>query len=153
MDHAIKISELFEAYGKHNGIDGLQMPENGCCRIDFQDGVSMGVDLLPVQERLMLTVPVLELPQEDRAEIYADLMELNLFWENLAGARFAYMKESGLIVLTHQLRLERTDSERFIIAVENLAKSATFWRDSLNGRFIDEDSASFENDKQNYIRA
>lgn len=139
MIYQNKAAELLAAYGKHAGIEGLTLPETGCCRFTFGENLSIAVDYMPEADCFMLTAPIIELPANGRAEIYTDLMELNLFWEELACARFAIFRELGQVVLTRQLQLESISAKRFIIALESFAEAAGAWQENLSGLTASED--------------
>lgn len=139
-----KASALLAAYGRRIGVPDLAMPGTDCCQVIYDGDIIINVDYLEDSERLMLSIPIIEIPPENRSAAYADLMALNLFREELGGGCLALLKDANLAVLTLQLPLDDTLEVDGDLAetVENLAEAAQVWRSALTGEFANEDMLS-----------
>lgn len=147
-----QLADLLGEYGKLIGMPGLSLSKSASCQLTYDNKASIHLDYLSEEGRLMLACVILRLPLDHQAEAYADLMELNLYRQELANGCFALLKEAGLVVLCRQMEVASLDVQTFAEALETLAEAGMLWQDQLTGRFADEDAYRPDAASSSYIR-
>ena len=147
-----KVQRLFASLGSSLGFDA--MGSNGILtyRLNYDSDLSVHVDYLEDADRIMLAVPILGLQGEGNIDAYVDLLELNLYWDELAGGQFAMLDESKLVLFIRQIDVAAVDEETFVQDVQAFIEVAGTWFDALNGRFADEDTGVDESAQNGFVK-
>lgn len=68
----------------------------------------------------------------DNPEIYADLLELNMFRDQLAGARFILLREIGKLALFKHIAINNTTVHEFEVLFEEFMDIALKWSETFS---------------------
>lgn len=120
---------LLAALGRAVGIEALAWDAEGCCTLRF-DAVVVNLEVDPVSEQLLLYSALGEIPAEGQAELFAHLLEANLFWQDTRGGTLALDRLGHRILLTEAVPLTLVP-ERFPDRVERFVETAEAWIEQL----------------------
>ena len=106
-------------------------------QITLDNGLSLFVDHLEPVAKLMFTVPITEMNGTDTVATYLELLELNLYGEELAGGQFALAQPSNEIVLIKQVDIPSQDPATFCDSFTEFIETATVWYEAFHGAYAD----------------
>lgn len=123
-----QFASLIRGFAKQLGMDSLPMESDMSCTL-FLDDLCVTIRLLENQERIALYAALGSIPATGREELYASLLEGNLFYLGTGGATIALDRTSGIIVLHTLMPLRDMDDAAFYAAVEDFTRTADMWRE------------------------
>ncbi|WP_339057060.1 type III secretion system chaperone [Candidatus Regiella endosymbiont of Tuberolachnus salignus] len=106
--------------------DVLQLPslvfdEEGCCIVTFDD---IPINFQTIEDRLVMTIYIAELPENTEANFFAKLLAANLYWKATQGCTLAFDSESRSLV-AQVVDDENKDIKQVL---ESLLKVTEGWR-------------------------
>jgi Tir chaperone protein (CesT) family len=110
--------------------EGLQLDEEGVCRLVFDD-TSLYVVLDIASSDLVLWAPAGVLPPEGQVEILRKLMQANLFWGSTHGATLSLAPDGETVILACRVPLHGLKSNELGFAVEQMRNDATTFNEGL----------------------
>ena len=149
MSTVEKAQRLFAECGKLLGANITESTENKSYRFTLKNGCELFVDYLEPVKRMMFVAPMMELPQKDNEDALLDLLELNMYWDELAGGQFALFLERNEVVLVRQFEIDTVEPKSFCNALARFMEAAAIWFDALNERTETEKSSA---PKQDFMR-
>lgn len=142
MSQLEHVQKLFAALGASVGFDEMGSEGQTMYRMNYADDLSINVEYMEDIQKIIFAAPMLELPRVENVDSYVDLLELNLYWDELAGGRFAMLGEDKLVMFIRQLEVKNCPPEVFVRRATAFIDAATAWHDSLTGKFADEDTGT-----------
>ena len=118
--------------GKKLGFE-LKLDRSRVCAVVFDDTLTVEFEAPPsAAHALVMTCRVAgSVPAEQREEVYALLLQANLFGRGTAGAALAIDKAREEIVLQRSLWLDQADFQDLLNALELLLQYGRAWVDRL----------------------
>jgi hypothetical protein len=145
-----RADRLLAEFGALIGLDGLALDEAGNAQLAF-DEVFVNLDLDEARNALVATAP---LGDTQAPDVYARLLDANLFWSGTAGGTIAREPVTGSIVLLHDFPLSEHDSTSFSSALEGFVDAAeTLAADIAAGGTSDRSDADLPQNSYRFIQA
>jgi hypothetical protein len=120
---------LIRALGHAVGIDALCLDDGGTCTLRM-DELLLTLELDEGEERLVLHSVLGPLPADGQAELFARLLEGNLFWKDTHGATLALDRRDAHVLLLHAVPLDSPPAG-FPGIVERFVDCAEAWREVI----------------------
>ena len=152
MSQQEHVQKLFAALGASIGFDDMGKDGQTMYRINYSDELSVNVEYMEDAQRILFAVPMLELPGVDNVDAYIDLLELNLYWDELAGGRFAMLGADKIVMFLRQIDVEDCPEELFVRRATAFINAATTWHDALTGKFADEDVDAEDGSSNGFLK-
>lgn len=124
MKNHEKIQRLLKDFGKRTALEALELNKDGSCKILFDNYLEVNLELEDVTDSLLLISPVAEANEE----LFADALELNLFWGQLRGCRFVLLRSADMLALMRRLSITDLDSDTFEATLETFLETVTVWK-------------------------
>ncbi|CCB66699.1 type III secretion system chaperone [Hyphomicrobium sp. MC1] len=122
------VNQLLEEFVAHAGLASLYLDDDGYAGLGVnEEFVSLMLD--QANETLLLMAPVGEAPTT--AEVYARLLDANLFFAETGGCTLARDPENEMIVLQLQLPLETLNVSRLETGLTTIAGVVVSVRQTL----------------------
>ncbi|MEM6943166.1 MAG: type III secretion system chaperone [Pseudomonadota bacterium] len=96
--------------------------------LDSADAETIVFDLSPQAGKLFVTARVGQPPEDRRLETYARLLEINGFWPDTGGARFALDAADGTLTMIDDVLLHDLDAGHLETVVKDVAENARMIR-------------------------
>src|SRR5262249_6463222 len=120
---------LIRALGHAVGIDALSLDDGGACALRFDETV-LALELDEGEDRLVLHAGLRPLPANGQAELFARLLEGNLFWKDTQGATLALDRRDDHVLLLRAVPLDSPPAG-FPGLVERFVDAAEAWREVI----------------------
>jgi hypothetical protein len=130
---ADRADALIRALGHAVGIDALSLDDGGTCTLSM-DEVVLTLELDEREDRLVLHAALGPLPADGQAELFARLLEGNLFWKDTHGATLALDRRNARVLLLHAVPLDAPPAG-FPGIVERFVDCAEAWREVIATAF------------------
>ena len=130
---ADRADALIRALGHAVGIDALALDDRGTCTLSMDD-VVLTLELDEGEDRLVLHAVVGPLPADGQAELFARLLEGNLFWKDTHGATLALDRRDARVLLLRAVPLDSAPAG-FPGLVERVVDAAEAWREVIATSF------------------
>ena len=130
---ADRADALIRALGHAVGIDDLSLDDGGTCTLSMDD-VVLTLELDEGEDRLVLYTVLGPLPAEGHAELFARLLEGNLFWKGTHGATLALDRRGARALLLRAVSLDAPPAG-FPNLVERFMDAAEAWREVIATAF------------------
>ena len=124
---------LIRALGHAVGIDALSLDDGGTCTLSM-DEVVLTLELDEGEDRLVLHAVLGPLPADGQAELFARLLEGNLFWKDTHGATLALDRRNARVLLLRAVPLDAAPVG-FPDIVERFVDCAEAWREVIATAF------------------
>lgn len=129
MDKRSFANQLVNAFGTLLTIDGLQLGDHdNSCVLLFDNNLELSIEYDDPAERLVFSIAVDTLRNEESATVLRQLLAGNYYWMGASGATICLDGTSGDILLIYGNPLMALDDRRFERIVENLLDAAEQWR-------------------------
>jgi hypothetical protein len=120
---------LIRALGHAVGIDALCLDDGGTCTLRM-DELVLTLELDESEDRLVLHSVLGALPADGQAELFARLLEGNLFWKDTHGATLALDRRNARVLLLRAVPLDSPPAG-FPNIVERFVDCAEAWREVI----------------------
>ncbi len=124
MNNYQKMQQILQHFGKQVALDSLKLNDEGSCRLFFDNEVEINLELDDATDSLLLISPIVKANEA----LYADMLELNLFWGQLKGCRFILLKNAGVLALMRRLSVKRLDQQHFEKTLETFLETVSIWK-------------------------
>lgn len=124
MNNHKEIQQIIKQFGERIALETLELNEDGSCRIIFDNHLEVNLEVDDVTDSLLLISPVVKADEE----LFADALELNLFWGQLHGCRFILLRSAGVLALMRRLSIKKLDMATFEETLEMFLETVTVWR-------------------------
>jgi hypothetical protein len=130
---ADRAGTLIRALGHAVGIDALALGDGGTCTLSM-DELVLTLELDESEDQLVLHSVLGPLPTDGQAELYARLLEGNLFWKDTHGATLALDRRNARVLLLRAVPLDSPPAG-FPSIVERFVDCAEAWREVIATAF------------------
>jgi hypothetical protein len=124
MNNHEKIQQILKQFGERIALEALELNDDGSCRIIFDSHLEVNLELDDVTDSLLLISPVVKADEE----LFADALELNLFWGQLHGCRFILLRNANVLALMRRLSIKELELSAFEETLEMFLETVTVWR-------------------------
>ncbi|WP_290920524.1 type III secretion system chaperone [Halodesulfovibrio sp.] len=122
------LQDVLVRFGKTVDQQPLTIQNEGYSTLTVCDKVTVRLVFDDSNGIIQLISPI----SPDNPEIYADLLELNMFREQLAGARFILLRESGKLALQKHIVINNTTVHEFEVLFEEFISIALKWYETFS---------------------
>lgn len=127
MEYKNTLRNLLTKFAENIDHEPFTFDEGGYSRITIKGKTSVRLDIDEKNRSLQLVTLV----SSDNPEIYADLLEINAFRNQLAGARFVLLREERSIALLKHIEIEDLTLQKFELIFEEFLAIAQKWRETF----------------------
>ena len=99
-----EIEEILKGIGERNGLEIL-LDENGACALELSDGRVVLLQERADVNELDFVATLGSVPDEARAEVFAELLSANFYWNETFGATISWNADLEEAVLIYPLPL------------------------------------------------
>ena len=99
-----EIEEILKGIGERNGLE-IVLDENGACALDLSDGRVVLLQERADMNELDFVATLGSVPDEARAEVFAELLSANFYWNETFGATISWNADLEEAVLIYPLPL------------------------------------------------
>lgn len=124
--------QLLQSLGVDLGLPNLQFDKNGCARLAIEGAPALNFER-DAKGCIHLYSVLCPLPPEDREELYAQLLQGNLFGTSTAGSSLAIDEVHREVVLCRSIPADLATGPAFIAEVEAFVAAAEDWQARLSG--------------------
>ncbi|MBC7599823.1 MAG: type III secretion system chaperone [Polaromonas sp.] len=133
--------QLLQSLGLSLGLSNLRFDTNGCARLAIDGAPALNMERDAVGGLHLYSV-LGPLPPEGREELYAQLLQGNLFGTSTGGATLAIDELHAEIVLCSNVKAEQASAPEFAAHVEAFVAAAEDWQSRLGKPSADDHSAA-----------
>lgn len=131
MDHRPSINELLNELGKTLSLEQLQLGQEDGCVLLFEDNLALTIEYDENAERLVFSIHVAKLPEENTADVLQELLAANCYWLATGGATLGLQSSTRAILLMYASRVADLDVSSLERIVENLLSMTEHWRERI----------------------
>ena len=125
------LRSLISELGSRMNLPALKLDESGGCALEFNERITVSLQYREPESQLWMYAILGHIP-EGRPELYAKLLQANLFWRHTFGATMSLSgDEPPNVVLARPLHLTSLDEHSLSNAVELFLNTATDWQTRL----------------------
>lgn len=124
---AMALKEL----GEKNGFD-IALDDNGACTLELADGRALCIQERANMNELDFVAILGEVPDAVRAEVFADLLSANFYWQETLGATLSWNADLEQVVLIYPLPLADATSETLESIFTRFLELQAAWKDRLD---------------------
>ena len=99
-----EIEEILKGIGERNGLE-IVLDENGACALELSDGRVVLLQERADMNELDFVATLGSVPDEARAEVFAELLSANFYWNETFGATISWNADLEEAVLIYPLPL------------------------------------------------
>ena len=115
----------------HDSAGGLQLDDDGVCRLVFDSGTNIYLVLDAAASDLVVWAPAGILPSEGQAEILRTLMQANLFWGGTHGGTLSLAPDGETVILARRVPLYGLETDELSWAIEQTLEDAASFNQGL----------------------
>lgn len=138
MNNYQKMQQILQQFGKQVALDSLKLNDEGSCRLFFDNQVEVNLELDDTTDSILFISPIAKANEA----LYADMLELNLFWGQLKGCRFILLKNAGVLALMRRRSVDRLNQELFEKTLETFLETVSVWKKAFEGNPKKEQNAA-----------
>lgn len=124
MKNLLTIQKILKEFGKILDLEALALNEGGGCRLMFDNDLEVNLELDDATDSLLLISPV----AKGSEELFADALELNLFWGELNGCRFALLRDANILTMLRRISVEGLSTVTFEAELDKFLETVMVWR-------------------------
>lgn len=119
--------QMLQRVSEAAGFSSLEFDEKGVCLLEV-DGMFLSLEQRDNGNALFLSARIAELPEKQRMEWLAELLEANVYFNGTAGAMFAVTRIGSVVLLQRECNEQSGDFEDIL----NVFLAVAFqWRTRL----------------------
>ncbi|MBR6022647.1 MAG: type III secretion system chaperone [Kiritimatiellae bacterium] len=124
------LGQALKELGAKIGFD-IALDENGTCTLELDDGRPFVLQERPELDELDFVATLGGVPEEDRAEVFADLLAANFYWRQTLGATLSWNVELEQVALIYPFPLADATSETLEAVFSRFLELQAFWKERL----------------------
>ena len=124
---AMALKEL----GEKNGFN-IALDDNGACTLELADGRALCIQERANMNELDFVAILGEVPEAVRAEVFADLLAANFYWQETLGATLSWNADLEQVVLIYPLPLADATSGSLESIFTRFLELQAAWKDRLD---------------------
>ncbi|WP_295540867.1 type III secretion system chaperone [uncultured Thiohalocapsa sp.] len=135
MSKLTHVNQLLADFGRQLTLNDLSIgEETNSCLLVFEDDIVLNIEYDDVQERLVFSVYLGEIPDTGCEPLLRELLAANLYWHRTRGATLSLETGTNGIILAYAHTLVGLDTAALATIVENLVAEAESWRARIRER-------------------
>ncbi|MCG8529814.1 MAG: type III secretion system chaperone [Desulfovibrionales bacterium] len=124
MENREIVQTVLQEFGKIIDLETLGLNDEGSCRLMFDQDIEVNIEVDDSTNSLLLISPVV--PADKK--LYEDVLELNLFWSQMKGCRFALLRSAGVLAMMRRLSVEGLNIITFEKVLEEFVDTVSTWK-------------------------
>ena len=129
MSKKILAEQLISNFGKMLTLPDLKFDEtSNSCILLFDDDLVLNVEYDEEGERLVFSIFLCTIPEENCEALLRTLLSANLYWSQTRGATLSLEQATNGIILAYARNVLEMDGTMLETIVENLLNQAEIWR-------------------------
>lgn len=124
--------QVLKEIGAKRGLE-MELDENGACTLELADGRIMLVQERPGLDELDFVATLGPVPEEARAEVFAELLSANFYWNDTYGATISWNTDVEEAVIMYPLRLADATEESVETIFTRFLELQSAWAERLAG--------------------
>ena len=110
----------------------IALDENGACTLELADGRPLLLQERPNLNELDFVATLGEVPEDVRAEVFADLLAANFYWRQTLGATLSWNAELEQVTLIYPFPLSDATPESLETIFSRFLELQAAWKDRLS---------------------
>ena len=110
----------------------IALDENGACTLELADGRPLLLQERPNLNELDFVATLGEVPEDVRAEVFADLLAANFYWRQTLGATLSWNAKLEQVTLIYPFPLADATSEALETIFSRFLELQAAWKDRLS---------------------
>ena len=132
------IETALRELGEKNGFE-ISLDENDACTLALADGRPVVLQLRAALNELDFVAILGDVPDDRRADVFADLLSANYYWQETLGATLSWNPALEQVVLIYPFPLADATPESLESTFERFLELQAAWKDRLAELASDED--------------
>ena len=132
------IETALKELGEKNGFD-ISLDENDACTLELADGRPVVLQLRAALNELDFVATIGGVPGDRQADVFADLLSANYYWQETLGATLSWNPALEQVVLIYPFPLADATPESLESTFERFLELQAAWKDRLAELASDED--------------
>ena len=124
--------QVLKEIGAKRGLE-MEFDENGACTLELADGRIMLVQERPGLGELDFVATLGPVPEEARAEVFAELLSANFYWNDTYGATISWNTDVEEAVIMYPLRLADATEESVETIFTRFLELQSAWAERFAG--------------------
>ncbi|SIN76773.1 type III secretion system chaperone [Halodesulfovibrio marinisediminis] len=149
MDNHTIIQGVLKEFGKIIDLESLALNQDGSCKLMFDNELEINFELDQTTDSLFLISPV----AVGNEKLFADALQLNLFWGELNGCRFILLGNTNVLALMRRIPVERFDLITLETELEKFLETVSVWKQAFENKLQEEQESASTSDQymQNFM--
>ena len=132
------IETALRELGEKNGFE-ISLDENDACTLALADGRPVVLQLRAALNELDFVAILGGVPDDRRADVFADLLSANYYWQETLGATLSWNPALEQVVLIYPFPLADATPESLGSTFERFLELQAAWKDRLSELASNED--------------
>ena len=141
------IETALRELGEKNGFE-ISLDENDACTLVLADGRPVVLQLRATLNELDFVAILGGVPDDRRADVFADLLSANYYWQETLGATLSWNPALEQVVLIYPFPLADATPESLESTFERFLELQAAWKDRLAELASDEDETVGNDDAE-----
>ncbi len=132
MDNREKANQLVMTFGNMLTVKDLHLSEEtNSCVLVFDGDIILNIEYEESRERMIFSVYLDELPEDNAEPLLRELMGANLYWHQTRGATFCLEPGTGGLIMIYPHGVDQLTDVMFETVVQNMVDQAEFWKNKI----------------------
>lgn len=127
----MNFQELIEHLANTMPINKKDALESGGVTLTFQDTLAVNLELEKDESTICLYSKIIDLPEENRVDLYVRLLRTHLFGAATEGAFFGLHRAHREILLFKRIDTHTLDKDNLLSILTQFAAQARFWSNAF----------------------
>ena len=127
----MEIDSILKEIGARNGLE-IALDENRACTLELSDGRAVLLQERAALNELDFVATLGEVPEDVRAEVFADLLAANFYWRQTLGATLSWNAELEQVTLIYPFPLADATPESLETIFSRFLELQAAWKDRLS---------------------
>ncbi|MEZ5581677.1 MAG: type III secretion system chaperone [Candidatus Competibacteraceae bacterium] len=123
--------QLIKDLGREIGLPEMAMDENDFVCLFTNDGVVLNLDYHEDEDVLVMYATVGEIPDDQRLQLYQELLQANFFWQSTAGATMCIDHTAERVMLMTNITVGDLDLPKLMAVLDHFTGLAWVWSDRI----------------------
>ncbi|MEE4377567.1 MAG: type III secretion system chaperone [Candidatus Competibacteraceae bacterium] len=125
------IHQLVKDLGREMDLPDMTMDENDFVCIFTNDGVVLNLDYHEDEDVLVMYSTVGDVPDDQRLQLYQELLQANFFWESTAGATMCVDHTAERVMLMANITVGDLDLPKLMTVLDHFIRLSWAWSDRI----------------------
>jgi hypothetical protein len=131
------LAELLQSLGERLRIEGLQLNDQGVCRLVIGESLEINIEHASVEDSVHVYAVLGKAPDFDREKFFAGLLEAQHFAREIGeGCAFGLDSATGEILLHRKMTVSNLTEETLQQALNEFVNWAEHWQEKLSSETV-----------------